>query len=752
MATTPTSNPIPSEAPQDLKFNAGEIDEFVTSSGWTYTDRFGVKRYTIEGMNYLAQQVMNAFGYVTLTGVTFTTGATIANPNEVLFNSADNSYYKWTGSFASGGKVVPANSTPSSTGGIGPGKWLNVGDTNLRSDLAKSTGAGLIGTSTGSDVQTVLLANDSASYRDRCITKLAEVDYKVRSGGSIKVLFQGDSMTAGYDMTTTDVVAPNNGDWAKHATTTYPSRFTSYLNEQAGVAVSMNIRAISGHTAKQAFDQPEWQSNPSCDIAFLMYGLNDAQGTAGATHDIYIEYMEKLIRRFIDWGMGVVVLTCANGGYGSADRTAQLYSRQIKNMATVYGCSYFNANEVQYNRVFSAVQSDNGHFNSNGYARLGDELASMVMAGGLMSHYRPVSSELTMWPGMQSDQVGYYNPQKNIDTLRYPSAYTLQGIAGGFPPNSFAIMSFSFYLDAEAADVDIVASWTTSVKIVFAMQQSTASQAGVTVTYYDPTTYSSNSAENVRGYSSGLTLNNGNTSNGGPKHLGMLSGRGWKTITVYTPQDNTGTVGGYIQGITIRPIPRYLASRDTPGTLRRGIKEVVMLSYPSRDFNISGTPAPAALNTLIMPLPYDLNPISWDNASAYFDCGYAKLEISGVQAGVGVVYFEALLSKQASGNNITVTELKKVGTWPTITAVSGTKASVINVPKYSLGTDMPLADITGMGGDSTFTASSYANKFGLFLKLTFTWSGTAPTGFYNINLESGARGLGGAATMATTTP
>lgn len=130
--TTPTQLPVPSEKPQDLKFNAGKIDEFVTSMGWTYTDRFGNKHYTIEGVNYLAQQVMNAFGYITLTGVDFDTGATVSTPNEVLFNPADNSYYKWTGSFASGGKVVPQGSTPESTGGIGPGAWLSVGDASVR--------------------------------------------------------------------------------------------------------------------------------------------------------------------------------------------------------------------------------------------------------------------------------------------------------------------------------------------------------------------------------------------------------------------------------------------------------------------------------------------------------------------------------------------------------------------------------------------------------------------------------------------
>ncbi|WP_432445913.1 glycosyl hydrolase family 28-related protein [Enterobacter asburiae] len=144
MATQPTQDPVPSESPRDLKFNAGKIDEFVTSMGWTYTDRFGQKHYTIEGINYLSQQAMAAYGYVILTGKTFTTGATINNPNEVLLNTADCEYYKWTGSFASGGKVVPANSTPAGTGGIGPGAWIGVGDASLRAALAAPGGVDLV--------------------------------------------------------------------------------------------------------------------------------------------------------------------------------------------------------------------------------------------------------------------------------------------------------------------------------------------------------------------------------------------------------------------------------------------------------------------------------------------------------------------------------------------------------------------------------------------------------------------------------
>ncbi|EPF0048556.1 hypothetical protein ACSN7C_001795 [Enterobacter hormaechei] len=167
MATTPTNLPVPSESPRDLKFNAGKIDEFVTSMGWTYTDRLGNQHYTVEGINYLSQQAMAAFGYVILTGKTFTTGATINEPNEVLLNTADGEYYKWTGSFLSGPKVVPANSTPENTGGIGPGAWLSVGDTTARQYVDMRTNTFNVEyfgfkTGTGQDISRLLTAFDQA--------------------------------------------------------------------------------------------------------------------------------------------------------------------------------------------------------------------------------------------------------------------------------------------------------------------------------------------------------------------------------------------------------------------------------------------------------------------------------------------------------------------------------------------------------------------------------------------------------------
>ncbi|WP_199556864.1 tail fiber/spike domain-containing protein [Enterobacter kobei] len=142
MATTPTQNSVPSESPIDLKFNAGKIDEYVTSMGWTYTDRFGQKHYTIEGNNYLARQAISAFGYITLDS--FEDGNTLTLPNQVLRLEASGEYYRWDGVFPSEGKIVPPSSTPNSTGGIGPSAWLSVGDAVLRSELASDVGTPLV--------------------------------------------------------------------------------------------------------------------------------------------------------------------------------------------------------------------------------------------------------------------------------------------------------------------------------------------------------------------------------------------------------------------------------------------------------------------------------------------------------------------------------------------------------------------------------------------------------------------------------
>lgn len=134
MATIPTNQPTPSEDPRDLKFNAGKLDEVVSSSAHFYTDRFGVQRWTIAGINYTAAQAIAQFGYITVDS--FQAGATLTLPNQALRDTSTGEYYRWDGAFP---KTVVSGSTPASTGGVSIGAWISVGDGALRSNLISST-------------------------------------------------------------------------------------------------------------------------------------------------------------------------------------------------------------------------------------------------------------------------------------------------------------------------------------------------------------------------------------------------------------------------------------------------------------------------------------------------------------------------------------------------------------------------------------------------------------------------------------
>lgn len=138
MATTPTQLPVPSEKPQDLKFNAGKIDEFVNSSALIYIDRFGGGHYTVEGLKKLIQEAIVAYGWIPVES--FQIGAVLTKSNQILKDDDSGEYYRWDGDYP---KSVPSGSTPETTGGFGVDAWLSVGDSVLRSQLASETGYSL---------------------------------------------------------------------------------------------------------------------------------------------------------------------------------------------------------------------------------------------------------------------------------------------------------------------------------------------------------------------------------------------------------------------------------------------------------------------------------------------------------------------------------------------------------------------------------------------------------------------------------
>lgn len=99
---------------------------------------------------------------------TFTTGGTLAigdSDKAVLWpipDGGDGNYYIWKGSLP---KVVPAGSTPATSGGVSDSAWAPVTEAALRADLAGDDGAQLVGFGPGhtvADLKSLTPANGDA--------------------------------------------------------------------------------------------------------------------------------------------------------------------------------------------------------------------------------------------------------------------------------------------------------------------------------------------------------------------------------------------------------------------------------------------------------------------------------------------------------------------------------------------------------------------------------------------------------------
>lgn len=83
----------------------------------------------------MMNQVVISSGFVTIDS--FELGATITQRNQALRHTLDGKLYRWAGDLP---KVVPINSTPENSGGIGVDAWLDVSDTTLRQDINSAGG------------------------------------------------------------------------------------------------------------------------------------------------------------------------------------------------------------------------------------------------------------------------------------------------------------------------------------------------------------------------------------------------------------------------------------------------------------------------------------------------------------------------------------------------------------------------------------------------------------------------------------
>ncbi|MBC4775926.1 hypothetical protein H8L39_25670 [Klebsiella pneumoniae] len=154
MSTYKTKNPLGSAAVKDLYDNAENVDKFVNDrTKEELEDRLGVLRKTWHGMEMIfsrfidyitgrGEQAVAAIGWQELGN--WAVGLAVDNRQQIVYYNG--SWYKYLGEL----EHVIAGDSPENDGGVWSaanptGKWSNIGDAALRSNLGSGDGFKLVG-------------------------------------------------------------------------------------------------------------------------------------------------------------------------------------------------------------------------------------------------------------------------------------------------------------------------------------------------------------------------------------------------------------------------------------------------------------------------------------------------------------------------------------------------------------------------------------------------------------------------------
>lgn len=269
-----TGNSLGSTSPKDLYDNASNFDEGMNSPGPAFIDRFGDRRETWKGFEVRVAAALVSLGYVYTTPLDYQAGITLTGPNQVF--RRDGEYFR------AGPSVTFPYTLTGDWATEGP-LFVSTGDAALRSALAASTGAQLVGYGTSTVAQT--------------ITNLSALALPV---------FPGDDVPAAI----AKVKAQGGGVVGLLPGTHYPTS-TWVLDSSVELRGAGGTKTVVYRNA--AYGDTIYQETGFARISgiFFMHGTLDAAGstaldfrlTDGSAHIHLKNTQDSLVRDCIVWRM-----------------------------------------------------------------------------------------------------------------------------------------------------------------------------------------------------------------------------------------------------------------------------------------------------------------------------------------------------------------------------------------------------------------------------------------------------------------
>lgn len=460
-----TGNPLCSNSPLDLSDNAQIIDAYVNSSDLTQTDRLGHERKTLAGINADAQKELDS-----------------------IIPKVQDRIDKMI--VESGGVEIAS-------------EWGNRDDATVSQKLL------------------------SLSYNNARLLSVAI--NKLKKTNSINIVCVGDSITYGYDENSADKLPPLPGHVRHRAPIQYPAQLESELRR---IYSSESIKVVnygySGDTVKSSYNRNMWKVDPECDLAVMMFGINDS---GLISIDEYLEYSMKWIQRLNDWGIGVVIASSTLQNAGGTQSKIQGFRAAARKVADLFSCPLFVTDEFPENYSKDLIYSDGTHFNKEGYKILGNSVAWFIAKN---CSYDKISSNTIL-------SIAEYNIVSNGAVYSSAASYNTNMSLLRLDTSADKKVTFPFYLDCDAAEIFISGYVGEGTSIVI---DSDNIRSSLFVKRYINTTDSYNVKADLRSFPFRNDF-----------LCATIIGRGWHSVTITSPQKTAPQYSGtYIDYLRVGPV------------------------------------------------------------------------------------------------------------------------------------------------------------------------------------------------------
>lgn len=318
-----------------------------------------------------------------------------------------------------------------------------------------------------------LLQNQNLSYQLRKLHKTKDVS----------ILFRGDSLTYGYDETSSDNLEPSLDltdtgltHKRRRAKINYPHATVELLNKVLNGNITYSNIGYSGSWVQYSFEN--YYNYRTNNLELIMLGTNDSRlENCPYKGDVkeFIKWYEQLVIREILMGNGLILLTPPQNK-GFKDDDIKTFELAVEMIGKKYNVPVLNTSHLLDGYEYTCW-SDNTHLTSKGYQIFGYKVATFLLQRNILNPLTINSGNILLTSPMNDNS--YHNEEAIYYTASSgytPDSFDEERVACRLNPNGE--ITHSFYANEDGLVVlptmYMYANSSLEIKLLDGVQQAKA--------------------------------------------------------------------------------------------------------------------------------------------------------------------------------------------------------------------------------------------------------------------------------------